>query len=132
MMMKSKLIILLSAVLLILLSSFLQDSKWTAPEAEAKKKNPIESTEKSLKTGMKLYGKICWSCHGVDGKGNGPAGASLNPKPANISMMEVQEQTDGALYWKLSTGRGNMMGYGNSLEDDQRWAIVHYLRSLEK
>jgi len=131
-MIQNKMILLLGGVLLILLSSFMQDSIWTAPDVEAKKKNPIESSEKSLKTGMKLYGKICWSCHGVDGKGDGPAGASLNPKPADFSKLVIQDQTDGALYWKLSTGRGNMTGYENSLTDDQRWAIVNHLRTLDK
>jgi mono/diheme cytochrome c family protein len=43
----------------------------------------------------------------------------------------VQEETDGALYWKISSGRGAMPPWRHLLESD-RWAVVHYLRSLKK
>lgn len=122
----------LGGVLLFFLSAFLQDSSWIVPEVEAKKENPVDVTEKTLKLGKKLYGKLCWSCHGVDGKGDGPAATALTPKPADFTNSKIQSQTDGALYWKLTTGKGSMTSYKNSLTDDQRWAIVNHLRTLKK
>ena len=125
-------IVLFAGIFLLLLSSFYQNSNWIAPEKEAIKKNPIVSNEKSLKLGKKLYGKMCWSCHGVEGKGDGPAASALNPKPADFRNENIQAQKDGALYWKITTGKGTMTSYKNSLTDDQRWAIVNYLRTLKK
>lgn len=108
----------------------IQMEAWIAPETAAKKQNPVESNEKTLKMGKKIYNKMCWACHGGEGQGDGPAGASLSPPPADFSSSTIQSQTDGAIYWKLSTGRGTMAGYGGSLSDDQRWSIVNYLRTL--
>jgi mono/diheme cytochrome c family protein len=44
----------------------------------------------------------------------------------------VKKQTDGALYWKISNGRGNMPPYKEALSDEQRWQLVVYLRELGK
>ena len=43
---------------------------------------------------------------------------------------QVQVQTDGALYWKITNGRGSMVSYGNILTEDQRWMLVNYIRAL--
>jgi mono/diheme cytochrome c family protein len=37
--------------------------------------------------GQKLYTQYCASCHGPDGKGNGPAGAKLDPKPSDLTQI---------------------------------------------
>lgn len=114
-------------------SSFtILNGPWNAPESASKKVNPVESNEKTIKLGQKVYKKMCWTCHGMEGLGDGPAATSLTPAPANFSTGDFQKQTDGAIYWKLSTGRGTMAGYESSLTDDQRWAIVNYLRTLKK
>lgn len=118
--------------LIFLLTSFvIQDNQWLAPNTASKKVNPVESNEKSLKMGKKIYDKMCWSCHGVDGKGDGPAGAALNPKPVDFTLTAFQKQSDGAIFWKINTGRGTMVSYENSLSEDQRWAVINYLRTLK-
>ena len=40
---------------------------------------------------------------------DGPAGAALNPKPKDLAGKVVQAQTDGELFWKISTGRGGIL-----------------------
>ena len=52
--------------------------------------------------------KACTACHGDRGKGDGPGAAALNPKPADWTSAKVQQQTDGCLLWKITTGRGAM------------------------
>ena len=39
----------------------------------------------------KLWNELCWTCHGKDGTGNGPAAAALNPKPRNHSDRNWQK-----------------------------------------
>lgn len=118
---------------IVLLTSFiLQDNQWLAPSAATKKVNPVESNEKSLKLGKKIYSSMCWTCHGVDGKGEGPAGVSLNPKPADFTNLKFQNQTDGAIYWKLTTGKGTMISYESTLTEQQLWSVTNYLRTLKK
>lgn len=108
----------------------LQDQKWLAPEEADNYKNPYVEDTKATDKGRKIYMKLCWSCHGKTGKGDGPAGAALVPAPASYTDSEVQAQTDGALFWKITTGRGAMVSYENTLTEDQRWMLVNYIRAL--
>lgn len=78
---------------------------WTAPPAEKTKKSPIAPIAKVAEQGKKLAQVDCVSCHGANGKGDGPAAAALNPKPADWTSKKVQEETDEEIFWKISTGK---------------------------
>lgn len=111
--------------------SFSQEVKWTAPPQADSLKSPIPPTPATISEGKKFFASTCWTCHGKEGKGDGPAGRSLKPKPANLCSEELQKQTDGALFWKITHGKGLMQPYKNSFSDHQRWKLVHYIRSLK-
>jgi len=104
---------------------------WTAPAAEKGKKSPIAPGAKAAEQGKKLAQVNCVACHGNSGKGDGPAAAALNPRPADWTSKKVQEETDGEIFWKISTGRGPMPPWRHLSEND-RWALVQYLRTLKK
>lgn len=104
---------------------------WPAPPSEKAKKNPVAKDAKALEQGKKSAQVNCVSCHGASGKGDGVAAVALNPKPADWTSARVQDQTDGELFWKISTGRGAMPSWKH-LPDNERWALVHYVRSLKK
>lgn len=106
-------------------------AKWEAPAAEAAKKNPVARDAKSTEQGKKVSVVNCASCHGAAGKGDGAAAAALNPKPADWTSKAVQDQSDGTLFWKISNGRGGMPPWKHLPEND-RWALVNYIRSLKK
>jgi mono/diheme cytochrome c family protein len=75
--------------------------------------------------------KACTACHGDSGKGDGPGAAALNPKPADWTAKAVQDQTDGCVFWKMSTGRGAMPPWA-ALSETERWQLVHFVKSLKK
>jgi mono/diheme cytochrome c family protein len=106
-----------------------QTGPWVAPESEKTKKNPLPADKKTIEQGEKVAKINCVSCHGPLGKGNGPAAIALNPKPADWTSKAVQDDTDGELFWKISTGRGAMPAWRHLPEKD-RWALVRYVRSL--
>src|SRR6185369_3682343 len=56
--------------------------KWTAPAAEARKKNPVAVSESSVAAGQKIYLKRCVGCHGKTGNGDGADAADLGIHPA--------------------------------------------------
>jgi len=102
--------------------------EWKAPARAARKKNPVPVDDKSLARGQVVYAKECLSCHGEQGKGNGPAAKDLNPKPRDLSTPKIWEQTDGALFWKLTEGKKPMPTFEKSLSEEDRWNVINYIR----
>ena len=100
---------------------------WEAPAAEKAKKSPGGN----VANGKKLAETNCVSCHGASGKGDGPAAAALNPKPADWTSAKVQSESEGTLFWKISNGRGPMPPWKH-LPDKDRWDLVAYVKSLKK
>lgn len=124
---KSKVLIV---IMLFCYSAYSQNSEWIAPPETNKRVNPLTKGEKTLKKGKKIYEKLCSTCHGVEGKGDGPAGKTLNPKPADHTSEKIQKQGDGAIYWKISTGKGAMPAFKNLLSKTERWQLTAYIRKL--
>ena len=118
-----------AAVALAGTGSALAQAPWEAPAAEKAKKNPAPSDAKTVEQGKKVAQINCVSCHGATGKGDGVASAALNPKPADWTSKKVQAESDGEIFWKISTGRGAMPSWKHLPEAD-RWALVRYIRSL--
>ena len=102
---------------------------WQAPADAAAVINPIPSTPEASYGGAAVYRQSCLICHGADGKGDGQGATYLIPKPASFADPTFQRQSDGAIAWKISTGRNAMAGF-KTLSDTQRWQVVIYLRSF--
>tara|TARA_R110000868_G_scaffold58546_1_gene180727 strand:+ start:1341 stop:1745 length:405 start_codon:yes stop_codon:yes gene_type:complete len=109
-----------------------QSQKWVAPKSSSDLINPFVGNEKATAEGKKIYTQMCVICHGTQGKGNGIAGVALNPKPANFLVINVVNETDGAIFWKLTEGKSPMASYKDVLNENQRWQLVNYIRNLEK
>lgn len=135
--------ILLTIVLLFLFFSWIpaisvfpteipQSENWTAPSEMDEVTNPFTNNPEATKKGKIIYNQLCAVCHGKKGKGDGMAGAGLNPRPSNLQLDLVQNQSDGALFWKITEGRSPMASYKQALNDSQRWQVVNYIRELRK
>ncbi len=103
-----------------------------APYTDAE--NPLPANDEHIKAGETLFVEQCASCHGMSGKGDGEAGRELSPKPANIAyVMKKRIATDPFLFWSISEGgaplKTAMPAFKDTLSDQQRWQIIHYLRS---
>src|SRR5438105_3305472 len=103
---------------------------WTAPAAEARRKNPVAVTESSLAAGQKIYLKRCVACHGKTGNGDGLDAADLGIHPAKLSDPAARAETDGELFWKITVGKKPMPNYGTRLSPADRWNVINYLRTL--
>jgi mono/diheme cytochrome c family protein len=107
---------------------------WTAPGRAAHKENPVAADAKSLAAGKDLYTSACFPCHGTTGKGDGPAGAFLERDgapvhPGNLSDPKMWQQSDGSIFWKISTGKTPMPAFDGAFTEEQRWQIVAYVRT---
>jgi mono/diheme cytochrome c family protein len=125
-------------IILLLISFFIyvevkaQSKTWVAPKEADNVKNPLAGNTDILKYAKVIYTTYCGPCHGNGGKGDGIAAAGLAVKPADHTSDKVQAQTDGALFWMMTTGRSPMPSYKTTLPDNQRWELVNYIRSLAK
>src|SRR6266446_848841 len=106
--------------------------KWLSPAASAAKKNPIAPTQNSIAAGQKIYSKTCMMCHGKSGDADGPAVIELNIHPAKLSDPKLANESDGSLFWKITTGKKPMPTYGKRLSETDRWNLVNYIRTLPK
>ena len=127
----SRALVLIASLGLALAGSAWGQTPWTAPASEKSKKSPIAASAKVAEQGEKIAKVNCVSCHGAKGKGDGAAAVALNPKPADWTSKRVQDESDGELFWKITTGRGAMPSWRHLSESD-RWAVVQHLRTLKK
>jgi mono/diheme cytochrome c family protein len=107
------------------------------PEGQALT-NPYPVNEKSVATGEKMFNIYCVACHGVEGKGGAPVMDNTSGKryPVPAAMLSgsgsaPSMRTDGYLYLTIRNGAAVMSGYGQALDDDEMWAIVSYIRTLD-
>src|SRR6266568_7059570 len=61
-----------------------ESTDWRAPPAAANRPNPLAGNANATALGEKLYVANCLTCHGPSGKGDGPGGAALEKKPADL------------------------------------------------
>ena len=86
-----------------------------------------------LAEGRELYERACASCHGMAGRGDGPAGRGLNPPPPPIGDATAMRDVTPALMYRISSvgiAGTSMAGFANTLTPEQRWNVVSYVMSL--
>jgi len=103
---------------------------WQAPETAKRLNNPLINIDNAWQNGQKTFNSLCKSCHGVNGKGDPVMLKSLTPPPTDLTSEKVQSQPDGAIFWKISEGRGLMASYKNMLSETKRWELVQYIKRL--
>lgn len=117
--------------ILLLLLSFswmrLYAQQWVAPEDKKGVVAPFKFTPDSVKKGEAIFMKNCTSCHGIVGKKNW---AKITPEPGDPASDRFQKQTDGELFYKITTGKIPMPEFKNILPENDRWNVIAYFRSF--
>jgi mono/diheme cytochrome c family protein len=80
--------------------------------------------------GKSIYESTCSSCHGISGNGHGSSSSTLAAQPADFTDQSFMAQASSArLYQAITSGIApDMPAFTSSLDDNQRWALVSYLR----
>ncbi len=96
-------------------------------------RNPFPPTPESLESGSTTYVAVCETCHGVGGRGDGPAGVNLEPPPADL-IIHVPLHSESDLFRFIRDGIPNtaMVSQSGRLTDEQIWHTVNYIRTLEE
>lgn len=109
-----------------------QPKPWPVPDEYRNMKNPVAKNEATNKAGQVLYTKLCASCHGKTGLGDGVKARMLKDFPGDFSGAFYQNQTDGEHFYKTKFGRGEMPKYEGKCTDEEIWQMVNYMRTFKK
>jgi mono/diheme cytochrome c family protein len=100
-------------------------ASWVAPARANAMTNPVANRPDATAGGSKLFQERCSACHGDDARGT--------PRGPDLAKAGVQSQSDGALFWKISSGntRTGMPAF-SFLPPTHRWQLVLHLRALPR
>jgi len=99
--------------------------------------NPFPITEGGLARGKELYDIYCGICHGEKGDGLGYLVDEKNPNvkypaaPAVLISDDITGSSNGRLYHAILYGRNLMGAHADKLGYEERWQVIHYVRSLQ-
>ncbi len=105
----------------------------TTPEEAGKElANPLPVSARVLARGRHMFDLHCAVCHDRLGTGKAWLDSTYQAQPVDLQSAPMREAADGFLYWVISQGIRTMPGYAADISQDDRWAIVRYIRALQR
>jgi mono/diheme cytochrome c family protein len=93
--------------------------------------NPVPRSKEVLMRGEKMFNTYCIVCHGAYGEGDGYV-VPKYPRPPSLQSDKVKNYADGSIYNVITLGQNLMSSYASQIAPQDRWAIIHYIRALQK
>ena len=113
--------------------------KITRPEVAADYKGKTKPATASAEEGKKVFDAQCASCHGAAGNGDTAMGKALKPPSSDLTNAALQDAIgDDYIFWRISEGgafepfNSGMTSFKAMLNEEQRWNLVAYVRTLKK
>jgi len=92
---------------------------------------PIEINNQTMELGRQKYGIFCTVCHGAAGDGKGVT-SKYGILAANLQLEMFRNQPEGEIFNTITHGKNTMYGYGAKITPEERWAIILYVRALQR
>jgi mono/diheme cytochrome c family protein len=100
---------------------------------------PVPVTERLLKRGQERFQIYCEPCHGLAGDGDGIVAVRADRlqegtwvPPSSMHAASVLARPVGHIFNSITNGIRTMPAYGPLIPVDDRWAIVAYVRALQR
>jgi len=93
--------------------------------------NPLPVTKQTIELGKKRFDSFCSPCHGYFGQGDSRLRGQF-PAPPTLHSDKVRNWSDGRIYNVIVNGQNTMPSYAKQISIDDRWAIVNYIRVLQR
>jgi mono/diheme cytochrome c family protein len=94
-------------------------------------RNPLRPTMSVLKRGQYVFNTYCIVCHGPSGQGDGYIVPKF-PRPPTLQSDKVRSWPDGNIYHVITVGQNMMPSYAVQIAPGDRWAVIHYVRALQR
>jgi mono/diheme cytochrome c family protein len=99
--------------------------------AQVELTNPLPRTADVLGRGQRVYMTYCVVCHGEKGDGQGYIVPKF-PMPPSLFSDKVRGWPDGRVFHVITRGQNLMPSYASQILPEDRWAVIHYVRVLER
>lgn len=93
---------------------------------------PVEVTPALLERGQQRFNINCAVCHGLTGAGNGITKLYGLATVVSLQDERIRNMADGEIFHTITHGKNTMMSYGPNVTVGDRWAIITYLRALQR
>jgi mono/diheme cytochrome c family protein len=93
---------------------------------------PFSISPEWIARGRERFTINCSVCHGDTAAGNGISSKFGLVAIANLHQERIRVMADGEIFNTITNGKNTMMGYGDRIQAQDRWAIIAYLRALQK
>ncbi len=93
--------------------------------------NPLLPTRENLELGQNKFLTFCSPCHGNYADGDSRLRGQF-PNPPTLHSTRAREFSDGMIYHIIVNGQNSMPSYAPQTTSDERWAIVNYVRVLQR
>ncbi len=115
----------------VLLGCLIAGSGFATLSTQGVTRNPVAPTRESVARGREIYAERCAMCHGDSGRGDGPFGLGLNPKPADFRVHLAAGHTDVQLFEWITNGVPGtaMPRFGSELGETDRWNAINYVKT---
>ena len=100
--------------------------------AERSQANPYPATKSVLERGRERFAIYCEPCHGLLGEGDGPVARRGFPHPPSYHIDRLKQAPDRHFYDVMTQGYGVMYPYADRVQPQDRWAIVAWIRELQR
>jgi cytochrome c1 len=93
---------------------------------------PIQVTPQLIQRGQQRFNITCAMCHGATAAGNGITKQYGLATVVSLQDDRIRKMADGEIFNTITNGKNTMMAYGPNLVVADRWAIIAYLRALQR
>ena len=93
--------------------------------------NPLLPTKEIIQRGHERFLTFCSPCHGNFGRGDSRLNGQF-PNPPTLHSDKVRTWPDASIYHVITEGQNIMPSYAAQIARDDRWAIIHYLRVMQR
>jgi mono/diheme cytochrome c family protein len=93
---------------------------------------PIEVTPALMERGRQRFNITCAMCHGATAAGNGVTKQYGLATVVTLQDERIRKMPDGEIFNTITNGKNTMMAYGPNITVADRWAIIAYLRALQR
>lgn len=93
---------------------------------------PMTLTEKLIERGQQRFNINCAVCHGMTAAGDGITKQYGLATVVTLQDERIRKMSDGEIFNTITHGKNTMLAYGPNITVNDRWAIIAYLRALQR